>query len=195
MGDLIYMNNNDDEGVTKRMVDGVNASGLKKGIDFNIISFMVLDRDFASHSLGGFLGKNSTKLFKNVAGGYRAFAESLVAGKSVEAVAETPYPKIDNQVFYRINEEVDIDLATEIGLGVVLYKGEYLLYCPSNTGNPMDAVSEMLTIKVYFQLKHPDEIDMKLKSSFEKYQDIIMSNMIANSAKHMNRLKEIFTGV
>lgn len=193
MGKLIYMNKKE-EGVAKRLAEGINAAGLKKGIDFTIVSFLVLDEEFASHSLGGFLGRSSVKLFKTVIGGYRAFAESLVADKGVEAVVETPYPKIENPVFYKLNEEIDIDLATEIGLGVVLYNDEYMLYCPSNTGSPMDAVAEMLAIKVYFQLKHPEEVDEKLKASFVKFQDVIMSNMIANSAKHMNRLKEIFRG-
>lgn len=194
MGKLIYMNKTE-EGVTKYMTEGVNASGLKKGIDFTVVSFVVLDNEFTSHSLGGFLGKSSVKLFKNVIGGYRAFAESLVANKQVEAVFETPYPKIENPVFYKLNEEIDIDLATEIGLGVVLYNGEYMIYNPSNTGNPMDAIAEMFALKVYFQLRHPEEVDEKLKGSFNKFEDIIMTNMIVNGKKHMNTLKKIFKSV
>lgn len=195
MGEVVYLRKNQ-EGVTKYISEIISANNLIKGRDFEVVSFLVLDSDFTSHSLGGFLRSTSNKLFKDVVVGHSTFALSLVADKNVEGVMETPMSKNDNLVFYRLAEEVNIDLATEIGLGVVRYKGEYLVYSPSNTeNNPIDIINEMLSIKVYMQLFHPEDVDYNLKKSFEDYENLIQSNMIVNAAKHMNTLKTTFRNV
>lgn len=192
MGEVIYMRKQD-EGVARFIDSGINASELIQGEDYQLASFVVLDKQMGSHSLGGYLGESSNELFQGEGLNLKETAFKLLDGKDVEFVFETEIPN-NNAAFYRLNEEVNIDLATEIGLGVVLYNNEYLIYSPSYK-NPMDAVGEMLMLKIYFQLMHPDEVDQKLKDAFATFQDVIQSKMIINSAKHMNRLQQIFCDV
>ncbi|OME54028.1 hypothetical protein BSK59_15720 [Paenibacillus odorifer] len=188
MGELIYMRKQD-EGIARYINSGINASELKNGKDFHVASIVVLDTTMGSHSLGGFLGTKSNVLFRDKEEGFKSIAIELMNDKNAEFVFETEIPKSD-LAFYRLAEEIDIDLATEIGFGVVRYNGEYLIYSPFYK-SPIDAVSEMLMLKIYFQLIHPDEVDPKLKNAFVTFEDVIQSKMIVNSAKHMNRLKEI----
>lgn len=192
MGKVLYLNRQD-EGIARYMDSGIDASQLVKGVDFHIASIVVMDENFGTHSLGGFLGTNSNELFQGIEGDYIGMVKTLVVDKGVEGFIETPYH--NGVPFYRVKGDVNIDLATELGLGVVRYQGEYLLYSPSSKDDPMDAVSEMLMLKVYFQLMYPNEIDQRLAASFSKLRTMLMVNMTANAQKHINRLKEIFTGV
>ena len=190
MGDLVYINK-DESIASKHMVEGIRVKDLKKDVDFHVVSFLVLDHNYDLHSLGGYLNKRSNKLLSNVVGGLPVFVSSILAGKNIVGFGETDYPEVDNLVFYKMDEEIDIDLATEVGLGVVQYKGETYLYYPSATGDDMDAVGEMLRIKVYCQLKYPDEIDKKLQVSFIKVQNMIERVLKANVSGNMRKLRGI----
>lgn len=68
--------------------------------------------------------------------------------------------------FYKINGEVDIDLATELGLGVVRYNKEYHLYFPYIREDPIYTLYEMTMFKVYLQLLYPDQVDEAFRKDF-----------------------------
>ncbi|TVX86035.1 hypothetical protein [Paenibacillus agilis] len=189
MGKVLYMNKRD-EGIAKYMKINIDTSKLKRGVDFHIASIFVVDENFGVNSLGGFLKESSNELFQKLESDYIGKAKKLLDGKGSEGFMETPHH--EGVPFYKVNGDINIDLATEIGLGVVNFQGEYMLYAPSSKNDPMDAVTEMLMLKVYFQLMYPNEIDQKLGESFSRLRNTILTNMTANQAKHINRLKEIF---
>jgi hypothetical protein len=191
MGNVVFINK-EKEGLIKYLDSATNVSGLKNGVDFEIVSFVFFADNFQAYSLGGFLGTRSNDLFKEENGKYINTAKRLVKGTKIKAIAATPYPTIDNVAFYEVKGQIDIDLATEIGLGVVSYKNKYMLYYPFLTADPISVVYEMLMLKVYFQLLYPEDVDVKFKSAFEKYADLIQSMMVVNGRKHIKRLKEIF---
>ncbi|MFF0828151.1 hypothetical protein ACFYU8_14840 [Brevibacillus sp. NPDC003359] len=72
-------------------------------------------------------------------------------------MSATPFPTLDNIAFYKAKNEIGIDLATEVGLGVMKRQKDYLLYCPFISEEPTSIVYEMLFLKVYVQLLHPEE--------------------------------------
>jgi hypothetical protein len=106
--------------------------------------------------------------------------------------APTQYNGGDNVKFYKLKCDIDIDLATEVGLGVVLYQGDMMIYSPQPNNDPIDAVYEMIKLKVYLQLMHDENVDMKLKESFDKQAELIQSLMLINHRWHMERLEIIF---
>ncbi|MCY9757751.1 hypothetical protein M5X00_26335 [Paenibacillus alvei] len=190
MGKLLYLNKQD-EGIARYMDSGIDASKLQKGVDFHIASIFLVDDNFEAHSLGEYIGKSSNELFQGIESGYIQVAKKIISG--VTGLMETPYNK--GVPFYRVKGNIDIDLATDVGLGVVRYQGEYYLYSPTSDDDPMDAIMEMIMLKVYFQLMNPNEVDQKLAASFSKFHKMILVNMTSNAQKHINRLKEIFAGV
>jgi hypothetical protein len=197
MGDVVYMNKQK-QGVSKYMDSGIYASDLVKGVDFEVASIIVMDDQFEAKSLGGFLGNKSKLLFQDIVGKPINTAKRLVkeSKKGNQAIYETPLPK-ENVAFYKLKTDtvIDIDLATEIGLGFVTYKNEYMIYSPLLGEDPKDVVYEMVRLKMYFQLTHPEYIDTKFKESFSKNEDLLMSLIIIDMPKHINRLNEIFIGV
>lgn len=193
MGELINLKKKL-KGAEKYLESGLVVSGLSKE-DYTILSMIVMDNDFQGYSLGGFLGKSSNELFENVSGKPIDIAKSLVkeSEKTNEGVMQTPMPKLNKIVFYKLkNTTIDIDLATELGLGVVEYKNERMIYSPFYTENPKEAVYEMLRLKIYLQLLNPDDLDESLKDSFMRNEDLIQSMILINMPKHSNQLKRIY---
>jgi hypothetical protein len=194
MGELLYFRKNDTGLLAQYVESIVDASGLFKDVDFEIASSIVMDSEYETFSLGGFLGSTSNKLFQGRSG-FLEQAKNLIKEqgkeKDVMWVAPTQYKGGDDVKFYKIKGGIDIDLATEVGLGVVSYRGELLIYSPQAIEDSIDAVHEMVKLKVYLQLLHPENIDVKLKESFEKNAELIQSLMLFNNWSHMERLEEI----
>lgn len=194
MGELVYFRKKE-TGLLAQYIDSViDTSGLVKDVDFEIASLIVMDNDYNTYSLGDFLGSPSNKLIQ----GNTDFLEQAkgfikVQGKETEVmwVAPTQFINGDDGKFFKIKGGIDIDLATEIGLGVVTYKGELLVYSPQENADPMNAIYEMVKLKVYLQLLHPEDVDIKLKESFEKNAELIQSLMLLNQWRHMERLESI----
>lgn len=195
MGELVHFKTKEIGALAKYIDSMIDASKLVKDVDFEIISLIVLDKEFQAHSLGGFLGTKNNEVFQRgssfIKQAHRLIKEN-VRNNEVEAVFTTEYKPSSELVFYKINGGIDIDLATEIGLGVVLYNGVLMLYSPDQKGNAMDTVYEMIKLKVYFQLLHPESIDENLKGSFKKNADLIQSLVLINSLKHTGKLVDIF---
>ncbi|ASS66993.1 hypothetical protein NYE70_22165 [Paenibacillus sp. FSL R5-0407] len=195
MGELVYFQKRDVGALEKYIDLIIDASELVKDVDFEIVSMIVMDNEFDTYSLGGFLGTSSNDLFQGNSGALEQ-ARSLLKEKGklddIEAVFTTQFQSNSNLAFYRIKDRVDIDLATEVGLGVVSYKGELMIYSPQVDEDPTDTVYEMVRLKVYFQLIHPESIDENLKESFKKSADLIQSLMLIDSWKHIGILEEIF---
>ncbi|GIP52920.1 hypothetical protein [Paenibacillus vini] len=195
MGDLVHFRTKEIGSLVKYIESVIDASELVKDVDFEIISLIVLDKEFKAHSLGGFLGTKSNEVFQGKSGFLKQANHLInenVRNNEVEAVFATEYQHSSDIVFYKINGGIDIDLATEVGLGVVLYNGVLMLYSPKEKGNSMDTVYEVVKLKVYFQLIHPESIDENLKGSFKKNADLIQSLMLIDSWKHIGILEEIF---
>lgn len=191
MADVVFMNKKQ-EGFLKYLDSQTKLYGLKKDIDFEIVSIVVLSDYSKAFSLGEFLGIRSNELFKDSKGKYLNTAKKLLQEKQFKAISETLYPRINEVSFYEVKDQIDIDLASEVGLGVVKYKEKYMLYYPFQGEDPKSIVYEMLMLKVYFQLLHPEDVDVKLQAGFGKYASLIQSMMVANGRKHIQRLKEIF---
>jgi hypothetical protein len=181
----------------------VVTTDLEQGVDFEVVSMTVMNKDFELMSLGMFTGMPSSRLFEkynfhdNYLSTTRMLLNNIGNSKNVVAVDETQLPDEadENFVFYKFNEPVDIDLATELGLGVVKMKDdEFLLYSPFyGQDEQWDNLDEMLMLKVYFQLKHPETYDWKLENTVIEHVDLIESVMVANVEKHINQLKKIFS--
>ncbi|MFC5530327.1 hypothetical protein [Cohnella yongneupensis] len=185
--------NKKDAGISRYIDSIVLATDLTKGIDFEVASFVVMDDYYDVFSLGGFLGTSSNKILLTTKSNLLHRVKESIKNEDQLLIAETPFPKHNNQAFFKIHGRIDIDLATELGLGVVKMNGEYMLYFPFSKGNPSDAILEMLLLKVYFQLLHPLELDEKLKLTLEKNEDLIITYLKIDGRKHVNRLKEIFS--
>lgn len=183
------------KGVLEFIEDIIDANELNKDEDFEIVSFVVMDQNFETFSLGGFLGEKSINLFRDSIGRPIEIAKKFVEGKNVGFITETQYNKTDKQMFYKMKDEVDIDLAIEVGLGVVKYNNEYMIYVPFLNEDPTTIGYGMMMLKVYAQLQNPHKIDINLKQNFEENYDLIMVHMLGASPaniRHISRLEEIF---
>jgi hypothetical protein len=198
MGDVVYMNKKNVFGVAKYLDTGYRTKGLVNGVDFEVVSFLILDLlNLKGYSLGGYLKSSSNELFNNTNGDYlnatNALINAMKKDGEVAGVSETLIPNNEDYVFYQLKGvEIDIDLATEIGLGVVKYKGDYMFYYP-HYQETNDAYVEMMLMKTYFQLKYPENIDKKIKENFENYLKAVRPLMTINVPKHIQRLKEIYS--
>ncbi|MFS0871088.1 MULTISPECIES: hypothetical protein [Paenibacillus] len=196
MRELSYYRKNETGLLAQYMDSIIDASGLVKDIDFDIVSMIVMDNEFDTFSLGGFLGSTSNKIFKSSTG-FLEQAKNVIKEQGKEKdlmwVAPTQNVVRDNVKFYKIKGGIDYDLAAEVGLGVVSYKDEFMIYSPQGNDDPMDVVHEMIKLKVYLQLMHPENVDMKLKESFDKNAHLIQSLMLINHCKHMDRLGDILS--
>lgn len=176
----------------KRMID---ASDMVKGVDFDIASFIVLDNELSAHSLGGYLDNSSNELFKHNKGKFADVANRLTEGKDIQFIAETQYIEdVNHRMFYSMKEEIDIDLATELGLGVVYHKNEYLIYCPFIDDDPEQIVHELVMLRIYTQLRNPKVVDVNLAQKFTNVEDVVISYILSNQKvidKHMNKLYDI----
>lgn len=195
MGELVYFRKKE-MGLVEQYLDSmIDGSGLEKDVDFEIVSMIVMDNEYDTYSLGGFLGSTSNKLFKGNTDFFEQ-AKGLIKvqdkEKEVMWVAPTQYNGGDNVKFYKLKCGIDIDLATEVGLGVVLYQGDMMIYSPQPNNDPIDAVYEMIKLKVYLQLMNDEIVDMKLKESFDKQAELIQSLMLINHRRHLERLEIIF---
>lgn len=191
MGKIIDLNEKR-KGVINEIVNIVDATNLELNIDFQIASIIVMDKEMDVHSLGGFLKTKSSTLFSRKAVNPIEIAKTNTKGKEVD-VYSTPFPKSEtiHLKFYELKSDINIDLATEIGLGVVKYNGKYHIYYPYMSNEPREIVMEMLMLKIYIQLLNPRNVDISLAKNFDKIEDEVMSRMIIDMPKHMNRLKEI----
>ncbi|MGG1940392.1 hypothetical protein ABFY57_11950 [Paenibacillus polymyxa] len=194
MGELVYFRKKETGLLAQYMDSTIDTSELVKDADFEIVSMIVMDNEYDTFSLGGFLQNSSNKLLQGESG-FLEQAKKLIKEqgkeKDVMWVAPTQYIGGDDVKFYKIKGDIDIDLAAEVGLGVVLYQGELMIYSPQPNEDPMDAVHEMVKLKVYLQLMHPENVDVKLRESFEKNSELIQSLMLIDHWKHMERLEEI----
>ncbi|WP_141097560.1 hypothetical protein [Paenibacillus aquistagni] len=143
----------------------IDVSGLVNDLDFEIISILVMDNEYNAYSLGGFLGSTSNQLYEGKTG-FLVQAKGLIKvhgkEKDVLWVAPTLYTGGDNVKFYKLKSDIDVDIASEVGLGVVMYQGELMIYSPQPNNDPIDAIYEMIKLKVYLQLMHPENLDIKL---------------------------------
>jgi hypothetical protein len=198
MGEVVYMNKKKIFGVAKYLDTGYRTKGLVNGVDFEVVSFIILDLlNLKGYSLGGYLKTSSNELFNNINSNYLDATNTLInemkKDGEVAGVSETLIPNNEDYAFYQLKGvEIDIDLATEIGLGVVKYRGHYMLYYP-HYQQESDAYVEMMLMKTYFQLKYPENIDEKIKENFAKYEKAIRPLISINVPKHMKRLKEIYS--
>lgn len=194
MGELVCFEKKD-MGTEAQYIDSViDATDLVEGVNFEIASIVVLNSECDAFSLGGFLGTKSNELLRGYSGFLdqaKALIKEHAREDEIDVIFSTPFSPRDNIAFYKIKEDIDIDLATELGLGVVIHKGEFMIYSP-HLKDPMDVIYEMLRLKIYFQIMHPEKIDEHLKSSFEKNTNLFYTSMLMNNgSRNMERLEGI----
>ncbi|KPV59665.1 hypothetical protein QJ48_09745 [Paenibacillus sp. A3] len=68
MGELLYFKKKDSGLLAQYVESIVDASGLVQDVDFEIASIIVMDNEYDTFSLGGFLGSTSNKLFQDSSG-------------------------------------------------------------------------------------------------------------------------------
>lgn len=182
-----------DKGAAKFVRQTISAKSLVFGRDFEVVSFVVVDKDNCLYTLGSYIGKTSNDLFAGQAKDFAACAKDQINGSGAARLIPTPYPKNPEHVeFYQLSCDIDIDLAVEMGLGVVKYGEKFAIYCPKPIVDPIEIIYEVFRLNLYIQLLNPDNIDQKLKEGFHRNKDLIESIFLLNTDKHMMRLEDIF---
>jgi hypothetical protein len=159
----------------------VEVEGLEKGKDFEVVSTTVMTDDFEVMSI-------------------ETYAKWFMGKKNLIETSATPFPTDidDNFVFYKLTEKVDVGLATDLGLGVVRmstgeYKGEFLIYFPFyGESKEWDDLDEIIALKVYLQLKHPEIYFDKLDKLVDEHGDLVETLIVHNPQKYMKQLDGIF---
>lgn len=172
------------QGVFQFVDKMIGAKELIMDYDFAIVSQTVMTEDYELLSV-----ETATK-------------RGYIGRKKIIESAYTPFPQEYNEdfVFFLLNEEIDVGLATDLGLGVVKmltgkYRGEHLIYLPfygQGITKQWDDINEIIAIKVYLQLKHPEIYFESLDKLLREHRELIEANIIHNAKGYINRLYEIF---
>ena len=161
------------------------AKELTQNVDFVVISSTVMTEDFDLMSIETFSKKG------------------LLGKKTILENSFTPFPKERNEdfVFFDVKETIDIGLATDLGLGVVqmltgVHAGEQMIYIPfygHGITKQWDDVNEIIALKAYLQLKHPEVYFESLDNLLHEHRELVEVNFIHNAKGYINCLYEIFS--
>lgn len=187
-------------------IEGVSeVRGKVQGKDFQVVSMFVLDDDLNAYSLEGFLKLRSPELAKqqlNLRYDQHEVRKVLQEKKLIRGhmvLNETIFPMATDKdfVFYKLNEPLDIGLLTELGMGVVRmltgeFAGELMVFFPFYGTHESDDLDEIIILKMYLQLKHPEVYFKGLDYLFEEHADKLESLILTNVEAYMNRLGMIF---
>jgi len=182
------------KGVVGEIVNIVDARelGLVKDKDFHVASIIVVDNHNKGYALGGYLGIKSNDLFREKVGTPIKIAKSLVKDAGVY---ETPYNhELFHLKFYELKSEIDIDLAIELGFGVIEYNGKYHVYSPYMQNKPQLLGGELVMLKVFVQLLNPKNIDVNLMQYFNGVKSFVKAHILIDPEKHIKQLERIFKG-
>jgi hypothetical protein len=182
--------------------DTITKTNEIKGIDFEVVSYVVLTEYMDMKTADDYFGINTKELLKEyTAEGIEKILKSHPKAKGVFEISPTPFPygANDNVVFYKMKDDVDINLAINVGLGVVRmlsgeYKGELLLYNASNfSKEDFQTRDEFIMLKMYIQLRYPNEYDdRKLERFINDYEEYVYMLVPTNANAIIRRFKEIF---
>ena len=184
------------------------ASDFKKGEDYEVVSFMVLDHQYNFHSIDHFFEINSHELFSLHQIGPKSvnhFFQNHPKVCDVISLSETPFPQNEYYptYFYKLKGLVHFDYAISVGLGVIrmlqgTHKGEYLLYNFLNQVEDEqdvqnEPIDEMLRLKIYSQLTYPRECDDKRLEKLMREDPIYLSLLLPGDSKRvLNKLEYIY---
>jgi hypothetical protein len=183
------------------------ARELKRGVDYEIVSYGVLDDKYLFQSVDRYFGINSNEIFhsellnsqqmKNLLENHRKWKNAI-------GLIETPYPSGGKVVlFYKLKGPIHFDNAISCGFGVVKmltgeYEGDYLLYyanslIESELDILTDALEELLMLEVYLQLTNPEELyNHALEKLLADDPGCLAVLIWGNAGRILRRLEEIF---
>lgn len=178
-----------------------NTDGLIEGYDYEIISYMILDQDFEFHTFKSFFGESINDYYDKFKG--ENYVKQITKLKQEElqgcqAYGKTPMNDVP-QYFYMLDKgEVDIDLATNLGLGVIVMKnselsGEYLLYSLEYDEDDEESViDEQIRLIMYLQLTDKKMDSKKLDKFITGNIDYLKSLVQRDSEEVVGKLVEIY---
>ncbi|CQR46289.1 hypothetical protein BN1058_00542 [Paraliobacillus sp. PM-2] len=131
---------------------------------------------------------------------YLIEAKDLICGVDFEVVTNTPYNGDVTVHFYEFeNHEIDTDLATMLGLGVVKnlhIVDDYYIYNASNDhADNFGFMNEVTRIAIYYQITHPHYDDKELEEfiiNTERGRKYLKKLQTVDSDMPFQKLKEIY---
>jgi hypothetical protein len=176
---------------------------LKEDIDFEIVSINVITDDLDVYTAGDYFNVDLNQLVRNHSKKeLLSILENLKTSNTIDITSPLfCYDEGELVIMYKMIDDVDIELARKIGLGVVRmlkgkHKGELFIFNASRISDDEEenTYCGLLMLKIYVQLKYKDEYDdKKLEKFIESNPDFlhILSPTYAEEIK--NQLKEVFT--
>lgn len=169
--------------------------------DFEVVSFLAIDQDKKVQSADAYFQFDSTDLLR-----FRNAKQALGYLQEQQNIYITPTPMKNekNRVyFYKLDVEIDIDLAITTGLGVVrmltgIHQGEYLLYAMDQVYNETpekidNLVEEWVRIKIYTQIIHGNTyLDKALKDKWLKDRSYLTCLLIGETDQVEKRLAALY---
>lgn len=173
-----------------------STTGLIEGYDFEIVSLAIINEDFEYHTFNSFFNENINDYYNDFKG--ENYIEQLIALKKdkfngCQSYGKTPMMNSPKHFFSTGTIEIDIDLATNLGLGVVMLKnnqlkGKKLIY----SINGQDDSNEKLRLAMYLQLVDKNSNILALKKVLEKDRSYLEPLIHRDADEVISKLKNTF---
>jgi hypothetical protein len=175
---------------------------LKGGVDFEIVSIDVITDDLDVYTAGDYFNVDLNQLVRNHSKKeLLSILENLKPNNTIDITSSLfCYGEGELVIMYKMIDDVDIELAQKIGLGVARmlkgkHKGELFIFNPSRISDDEEenTYCGLLMVKIYVQLKYKDEYDdPRLERFIENNPDFlhILSPTYAEEIK--KQLEEVF---
>lgn len=192
MGKVIYLYNRE-----KAAINCIKSSINSDDVDeYEIVSFVAFkDNPFDQKPLGELLKVKAYDLYEKqrIYSNYYEKTRAIVNKIDDKIFFMKTHMQYDKSFhFYKLNfNEVDIELATELGFGVAKINYDFMLYPTIVTDDSIDILIDFLMIQTYFQLLYPDIIDNNLKIAFKRHYEIISDTMAFNKNKNLKKLRQL----
>ncbi len=198
---------------TRQKESMIYAYELEEGVDYEIVSYVVVDKNDHFHTLESFFGINQFELIQKCSNG-KEFEEMLQnqiqhvkTGQEYKRIMKTEMIK-KPVYFYRLNEPtLDLDLLISLGFGLVellteenygdlfifdLFYYRTLIFEDGYEWDDPLSSDMAIRISVYTLLTDPTYDDRDLEKILNMNEDLIKLRCLCNGDKIVAALRKVF---